>query len=226
MKKVIALMVVLASALLMLPSPALAGKPQPPPQAGPPIFYTDQADDAYRIVLADDSSMPGVIPAPAMSQPAFDILRVDWAPVPYAKNRRGGGYLTSITVKGAAHADGSYVSFGVFPSNEPGEQCQLYHFLTPGITAFADAFCGVQELGTRRLVGRVQGGIVMAETTASGGTVLSANFDNRTIPPLLQESGRTLHDVSAFTCVQGDEGLGCRPYEVLDKAKSTLEYRI
>jgi hypothetical protein len=220
----------------MVPLAVLAKAPARAPEAGPPVHYTDQTDDAYRIQLAEDvsrpngetihMSVPASIPDESKSQPAFDILRVDWRPVGYVNKRSPGGYSTSITVAGAARTDGSYVSYGEFSSDTPGEKCQLYHFLTPGIRSFGNAFCGTNETGTRRLIGQVQGGQVSVTQTPSGGTVLTATFDNRAIPALLQASNRTLEDLSAFTCVQGDEGLGCRLYEVFDSAASSLTYRV
>lgn len=146
--------------------------------AGPPVSYTDQADDAYG---RGDGS-----PNAEQSQREFDILRVDWGPV-------SGGYSTSITVAGSARSDGEYYSEGQFdPARTPPEGCWLTHFLTPGTTAFANAYC------EGRFVGRVEGGPVASTPTTSGGTRLTATFDNRTIPPEF-EAARTLHNLAAWT---------------------------
>lgn len=187
--------------------------------AGPPVFHTDPADDAYG---------PDPPPNAAASQSAFDILRVDWEPVSYVSEDEPGGYSISMTLAGSARADGSYNSFGVFPSDDPrpGEGCQLYHSLIPGTTAFANALCGSTDRGTRRLIGRVQGGPVTSTPTEAGGTRLSATFDNREIPPELQAAERTLHDLSAFTCMQRGGRLDCTWYDTLDNANSTETYRI
>ncbi len=173
--------------------------------AGPPIFYMDQADDAYG---------PDSPPNAALSQREFDILRVDWGPVSYVSEESPGGYSTSITVGGTARADAWYVSFGRFRS------CDLYHALAPGITAFSYDACSQGKV--------VQGSPVTTTQTAAGGTVLSATFDNRAIPPWLQAAGRTLHNLSAMTCIhKGDGRLDCASqYDVLDKAISNQTYRL
>jgi hypothetical protein len=58
--------------------------------AGSPVSYTDQANDAH--------AETGVQNA-ALSQKAFDILQVEWAPAT-------DGYSTSISVAGAVRDDG------------------------------------------------------------------------------------------------------------------------
>lgn len=176
--------------------------------AGPPEHYTDQADDAY------GADAP---PNPTLSDPAIDIVRVDWGPVPYMSEEQPGGYFTSITVAGSARTDGSYVSYGTF-SIVPGEECQLYHSLIPGTTAFASAICGYVELGTRREVGHMEGGPVSVTRTASGGTVLSATFER---------GYRTLRRLSAFTCISKQRRQDCNSYyDTGDGATSTLTYRV
>lgn len=191
--------------------------PRSMPQAGPPVFHTDTADDAY-----GDSEYAEPPPNAALNQPPFDILRVDWAPVSYVSEDMPGGYSISITIAGSARADGSYNSFGVFSSGN----CQLYHSLIPGTTAFANALCGSAEFGTRRLIGQVQGGPVTTAPTAAGGTRISATFDNRAVPPELQAVDRTLHNLSAFTCMQMRGRTDCTYYDTLDNASSTLTYRV
>lgn len=214
--------------LLVVPAIGLSGAagaaPPEPAQAGDPVSYTDLADDAYRLTLPDGSSAPAGVPDAARSIAPLDVLQVDWAPAANAHKRKGSGYVTSITVKGTASRDGSYVSYGHFTFG--GDDCQLYHFLTPGITAFANAFCGTLEDGDRVFVGRVSGSRVVATTTTGGGTVLSAVFDNSRLPEELRAAGSTLHALAAFTCWQGDEGLGCRPYETQDAASSHLSYKL
>lgn len=183
--------------------------------AGPPVHYTDQANDAYG---------PDASPNAALSQPAFDILRVDWGPVPYVDEQNPGGYSTSITIAGAARADGWYISYGhggLWP-NPPS--CTLYHVLAPGTMAYATSMCSWGEAG------RVPGSRVSSTPTATGGTILSATFDNRALPPPFQGSGsgRTLRGLGAMTCMQRSPNgwLDCSQYDVLDRANSTLTYRI
>ncbi|MGH2813224.1 MAG: hypothetical protein ACRDI1_11025, partial [Actinomycetota bacterium] len=105
--------------------------------------------------------------------------------------------------------------------------------LTPGKTAFSHAFC--EKSGDQyKFVGGEEGSEVISEPTSAGGTRLSATFDNRSIPPLLQDAGRTLYNLSAFTCEQiaddptADDrhGIYCGQYGVLDSASSWLSYRI
>ena len=176
--------------------------------AGPAVSYTDPPND----VVAPSTPLP-------VSPSAFEILNVAWAPAP-------GGYSTSITVAGLASDDGSYISFGVFPSDVTGEACELDHFLTPGTTAFAEAFCGPPDGTTRRLIGRVQGSQVTSTPTADGGTLLAATFDDSALPPLLEAAGRTLFGLSAYTCTKGPESPRCALDRVLDAATSTASYRV
>jgi hypothetical protein len=186
--------------------------------AGPPVSYTDPADDAY-----------GPAAQPTLSQPAFDILEVRWAPTSEVDQQQR-GYSSSITVAGAARNDGEYVTYGDFPSDVPGERCQLYNFLTPGTTAFANVFCGSIDNGTRRLIGSVQGSQVTSTRTAAEGTVLIATFDDSALPPLLESAGRMLFRLSAFTCAADPEGPGaglrCGFPEGLDQANTFNSYRL
>lgn len=185
----------------------------PPPvtyEAGPPVFYTDQGNDAYG---------PDASPNAALSQPGFDILRVDWGPVSYVDERNPGGYSTSIKISGAARGDAWYISFGDRPA------CTLYHILAPGTMAYATC------IGPWGETGRVPGTRVISTPTPDGGTILSATFDNRAMPAPFQGasgSGRTLRNLSAMTCMQRSPsgGLDCSPYDVLDRANSTLTYRV
>jgi hypothetical protein len=167
------------------------------------VAFSDRADDAWGDGWATGS--------PTLSQKAFDILRVGWAPAP-------DGYSTSIILAGVASANGAYVSSGGFRAPD-GEQCQLRHYLPPGGTAFTQAFCpsGQSE--------RVSGGPVTSTPTADGGTVLAATFDRRAIPPSLQAAGGALLDLSASTCVATGTN-DCNWADIIDGATSTLTYTI
>ena len=173
----------------------------------PRVSYTDDAGDAI---------------GPADEAAALDILHVEWAPGSNAGASRG--YATSITIGGVA-GPYSYISYGVFPSDVPGEQCQLYHLLMPGTAASANAFCGSIDLGTRRLVGRVTGGPVRSTPTASGGTLLAATFDDAALPQLLEAAGGMLTNLSAFTCFDtGPDACGFN--QISDQAMSSLAFRV
>ena len=179
--------------------------------AAPTVSYTDDTGDA--------------VPAPATGEPESDIVRVGWGPASDVDGEGHEGYFTSILIAGPVRDGGAFVSYGEFPSDVPGETCQLYHLLTPGTTAFANAFCGSVSAGTRRLVGRVQGGPVTSTTTAAGGILIQAKFDDSALPPLLEAQGRMLSTLSAFTCT-GWENSGCDAVDILDFARSTLTYRL
>ncbi|MBW3589707.1 MAG: hypothetical protein KY429_09845 [Actinobacteria bacterium] len=182
--------------------------------AGPPVFYMDQADDAH------GQNAP---PNAALSQKEFDILRVDWGPVAYVNEESPGGYSTSMTIAGSARDwddNAMYVSWARF-----GRDCRLYHFLIPRTTAYANAFCDSYSGHPWGFVGRVEGGPVTSTPTQSGGTLLSATFDNRAIPVQL-ETARTLYRLSAYTCTgRIDEPLNICDGD-LDWANSWLSYQI
>ena len=182
------------------------------PTAGSPMFYTDPAGDAH-----------GPAAHAALSQPAFDILRVDWAPASQIDDQRR-GYSTSMTIAGVARDDGDYVSYGLFYDYSSHETCELYHFLTPGTTAYANAFCGSIFDGTRRSVGRVQGSRVSKTRTKDGGTLLTATFDDAALPALVESGGRMLWYLSAMTCAPGSGALDCN--DTLDDASSGRSYRL
>jgi hypothetical protein len=193
-------------------TPPAGENPRGPATAGPPIHYTDQADDAY--------SPRGGPPNAELNQREFDILRVDWGPVSYVNEESPGGYFTSITVAGSARPDGEYISEGQFdPARTPPEGCWLAHFLTPGTTAYGNAFC------EGRFVGRVEGGPVASTPTPSGGTRLTATFDNRTIPAEF-EAARNLHNLAAYTCPPSSCEGQFLVTRWVDRATSALTYRV
>lgn len=206
------------AALIIAPAAASAKRPTqqpPPPEAGPAVSYTDVADDAYEPSLG--------VPNPLLSDASLDIVRVDFAPVPHAKNRTG-GYTTSITLKGGHRTEVSYVSAGRFQNGL--EYCELYHFLTTRATrTYANAFCDSDPDVTSRFVGRIWGGAVTA-TTTGGATTLSAQFDNTSIPAQLAAANRTLTSLFAFTCVDPGDDWGCGSVPVVDMATTTTSYRI
>jgi hypothetical protein len=181
--------------------------------AGPAVSYTDPAGDAIRL-------------GSPTSRPEFDIVQVGWAPASDTDQPRG-GYSTSITVAGGARDDGYYVSYGDFPADVAGEQCQIYHFLTPRTAAFANVFCGGEDAGTRRLIGRMQGSTVITTATPDGGTLLEATFDDSTLPQQLQAAGRLLSNLSAFTCDENTDFPACGTFEGnSDFVASTVSYRV
>ncbi|MEY2422107.1 MAG: hypothetical protein QOI95_2174 [Acidimicrobiaceae bacterium] len=181
--------------------------------AGPAVSYTDPAGDAIRL-------------GSPTSRPEFDIVQVGWAPASDTDQPRG-GYSASMTVAGSARDDGYYVSYGDFPADVAGEQCQIYHFLTPRTDAFANVFCGREDAGTRRLIGRMQGSAVITTATPDGGTLLEATFDDSTLPQQLQTAGRLLSNLSAFTCDENTDFPVCGTFEGnSDFVASAVSYRV
>lgn len=193
--------------------PSEAASPQRGQTSGEPVSYVDERGDAY-----------GAVPRRELNQPSLDIVSVAWAPVSHAGEHRF-GYSTSITVTGTPQDDGLYVSWGEFPSDVPGEACQLYNVLAPGATAFANAFCGSISTGTRRFIGSLEGSVV-ASTSAAGGTTLSATFDDPAIPRELESADRTLFNLAAFSARCPAEPQSPCEVDVWDSATSNLSYRV
>ena len=197
---------------------AVAGQPsadaREPGAVGPTASYEDAAGDAH-----------GAAGIEALSQPSFDILRVTWSPVSYDEQGRR-GYSTSITVKGPPRRDGAYVSYGFF-ADASGDRCELYNILELGTSAYAHAFCGSVEDGTRRFLGRMDGRPVTARATAAGGTTLVGTFDDPVVSFVLEAADRTLHNLSAFTAMCSPSPGRCATHdEVWDWADSTLSFRV
>lgn len=179
------------------------------------VSYRDDAGDAT-----------GGTGQHGLSQAPFDILRVGWTPLLDGGSAKG--YSTSITVAGIPRDDGAYVSYGVFPSDVAGEQCQLYNILIPGTTAIANGFCGRVDDGSRRFIGRIEGSLVSV-VSADGGWSLAATFEHPVLPRQLEAADRTLYDLAAFTalCTRAPSSPEqCVTDEVLDEATSTMAYRI
>ena len=195
-----ALAALLTLATLTVASPAWAEE----------VTFSDGADDAYR-VPGTPGGPPSVQPPNALlSDPSADILEAGFATVVTTKGSPNHkSYSATMTITGPADPDYSYVVAGEF-----GPDCQLYHFLTPGITSFANAFCGSGE--TRRFIGRISGSAVVLN-----GTTLSATYTymSKRHPSELAADTQ-LGPLFAFTCVSDLEGLGCQPQEVLDYARS------
>jgi hypothetical protein len=184
------------------------------PASAAQTSFTDGGNDAYRAPGVPLEPPPSQPPNPLLSDPKADILRVTFSNVTTSgANRRS--YTVSMSITGPADADYSYVAGGDF-----GAGCQLYHFLTPGITSKANAFCGSGD--SRRLVDVISGSAVTLN-----GTTLSATYTYsvRKLSPELS-ADRTLGPLFAFTCVSGLEGLGCRPEEKLDTARSVKTFAI
>lgn len=192
------------------PSPDKAG----PEAISPAAAYEDLAGDAH-----------GGAQLGALSQPAFDILQVDWNPASYSEAGRR-GYSTSITIAGPAHEDGVYISYGYFVSDVRGEECQLYHILELGTPAYAHAFCGSIWNGTRRFLGRMDGRPVTSNPTAAGGTTLVGTFDDPVVPSQLEAAGRRLYNLSALTAMCAPSPDRCSADQEVDWASSTRLYRV
>lgn len=185
-----------------------------PGAVGPPASYEDAAGDAHGAAAGIE----------ALSQSSFDILRVTWSPVSYDEQGRR-GYSTSITVDGPPRRDGAYVSYGFF--YDSGDQCELYNILEVGTPAYAHAFCGSTEDGSRRFLGRMEGRPVTARATAAGGTTLVGTFDDPVVSFELEAADRTLHHLSAFTAMCSPSPDRCATHdEVWDWTDSTLSFRV
>ena len=199
----------------------------PPRQAPPPAREALPADDPSDSVWYTDDSRDahGLAPTSALNQPAFDLLLVEWARASQAVDDGPRAYTTAMTIAGTPRDDGYYVSYGEFHSDVPGETCQLYHVLRPGQTAYANAFCGDIDAGTRRSVGHVRGSSVTASRTWRG-TTLVATFDAAALPRLVEDGGGMLWELSAFTCTAFSGPLGCGFHETVDHVATRLDYRL
>ena len=175
-------------------------------RAGVPVAFTDDVGDAV-----------GAAPEVA----AYDIVRVAWAPEGAVAGQGPRDYSISITIAGRADQEGAYISRAELRSATADETCRISHTLTPGRTAFADVICGSISQGTRRPVGRVEGGPVTSTPTAGGGTELTASFDASTLPA--EAVGESFVDLWAITACPEDRP-GCRLI-YLDEARSELTYR-
>ena len=198
--RISAVAALLALATLTVASPAWAEE----------VTFSDGADDAYRVPGTTGSPPSAQPPNTLLSDPSADILEAGFATVTTSKaNPNHKSYSATMSITGPADPDYSYVVAGEF-----GADCQLYHFLTPGITSFANAFCGSGE--SRRFIGRISGSAVVLN-----GTTLSATYTymSKKLPSELAADTQ-LGPLFAYTCVSGLEGLGCQPQEVLDNALS------
>lgn len=180
------------------------------------VSFTDGAYDAYRMPGNTGTPPSFQPPNPLLSDPKADILEVSFASV---TTRKGGShrrsYSASMAIAGAADPGYSYVVTGRF-----GPDCQLYHFLKPGITSFANAFCGSGD--TRRFVGQVSGSAVVLD-----GTRLSATYTYmpKHLPPELR-ADTELGGLFAYTCVSDAQTLACTTGEVLDYIFSDQTFTI
>ena len=182
---------------------------------GPAVSYEDLPGDAY----GGPEASVGPI-----SQSSFDLLHVAWNPVAYDEPGRR-GYSTSITIAGPAGEDAAYVSWGTFYVG--GDPCQLYNILELGSPAYAHAFCGFIEDGSRRFLGRMTGRLVTSVPTASGGTTLVGTFDDPDLPASLELSGRTLYDLAAFTASCSPASSECQsPAQEWDWVSSSTMFHL
>lgn len=185
-----------------------------PGAVGPAASYEDAAGDAH-----------GGASVESLSQSPLDILDVDWTPVSYDEQGRR-GYSTSITIAGPARDDAAYVSYGFF-SDGSGDRCQLYNILELGTSAYANAFCGSIEDGTRRFIGRIDGRPVTSTPTAAGGTTLVGTFDDPAVHSMLEAAGRWLDNLSAFTATCAPSPDECKVLsQEWDWVSSTESFRV
>ena len=190
-----ALGVLLALATLILASPAWAGE----------ASFNDGADDAYRIPGTTGLPPATQPPIAVLSDPSADILEVGFATATTAKGKPNQkSYSITMSITGPADASYNYVVAGEF-----GEDCDLFHFLTPGTTSVANAFCD----GTSRFIGRIVGSAVVLN-----GTTLSATYTYtpEKLPAELAADTQ-LGPLYAYTCMRG---LECNSSEIIDWAHS------
>ena len=191
--RITALVALLALATLTAASSAWAGE----------VSFSDSAQDAYRIPGNNGMPLSDQPPNPLLSDPSADILDVGLATAPTSKgNPNQKSYSVTMSITGPADENYNYVVAGEF-----GEDCDLFHFLTPGTTAVANAFCD----GTSRFVGRIVGSAVV-----SNGTMLTATFTYmpKKLPAELAADTQ-LGPLYAYTCMRG---LECNSSEIIDWA--------
>lgn len=176
------------------------------PAAAATSSFTDGADDAYRLTSESVEPLAAQPANPVLSDPTADILSVTFTNVA-APRKQLASYTASMTITGTPSASYSYVAAGDF-----GDDCNIYHLLTPNNTARANAFCMIG--GTYTFIGSISGSAVSVNGST---TTATFTFDPKRLPAQLK-ADRELGPLHAFTCVSGDEGRGCRSYEKLDVA--------
>ena len=189
--RITALATLLALTTLTIASPAWAEE----------VSFSDGAHDAYRIPGNNGMPLADQPPNPLLSDPGADILDVGLATVATSKGNAGRkSYSVTMSITGPADKGYNYVVAGKF-----GEDCDLFHFLTPGTTSVANAFCD----GTSRFIGQIVGSAVVAN-----GTTLTATFTYmpKKLPAELAADTQ-LGPLYAYTCSTGDE---CRSDQIID----------
>ena len=161
--------------------------------------FTDGEHDAYNLSGGDSAPPSAQPPNPLLSDPNADILEAGFATAtPAQGGPNHSAYTASITIKELAEDGYNYVVAGNF-----GTDCQIYHFLTPGITSFANAFCGTGE--ERRFIGRISGSAVVQD----GNTVTATyTYMSKKLPAELAADPE-LGGLFAFSCVGGTADIGC-----------------
>lgn len=200
-RKQLSVSVVVVSALLSLTAA---------PASAATTTFTDGADDAYRLPEQPGWPISKQPPNPTLSDPTADILSVTLTNVASTRKQLV-SYSVSMTITGTPDAGYSYVVAGDF-----GSSCTLYHFLTPGYTARANAFCDIN--GQYTYIGYIDGGAI----TVNGSTTSAVfTYDPRRLPAQLK-ADRELSPVYGYSCVSGAGGRGCHSNEVLDVATGGL----
>lgn len=182
---------------------ALATLTVAPPAWAEEASFGDGADDAYRIPGYTGMPPAAQPPLALLSDPSADILEAGFA-TRASSNAYQKSYSVTMKITGPADESYKYVVAGEF-----GEDCDIFHLLTPGATSVANAFCD----GTSRFIGQIQGSAVVLN-----GTTLSATYTYtpKKLPAELA-ADRQLGPLYAYTCMRG---LQCRSDEIIDWAYS------
>lgn len=179
----------LALALVSLTVPADAATAQ----------ITDGPDDAYR--LPGTPLMASQPPNPILSDPKADIRSATFETV-----SAGRSYSVRMDIATAPDPAYNYIAAGEF-----GEDCEIFHFLTPATVTKANMFCGP---GHERFVGSYTGSLVVVQGNSVTATF---TYQTRRLPPELR-ADTELRSLFAFTCKSVGSSWAC------PDSATTLDY--
>ena len=162
----------------------------------------DGSDDAYRVPGATWSPPAAQPPSALLSDPVADIVSGTFATV-----SPGRSYSAAMEISGTPSGSYNYYVAGQF-----GTDCYLYHYLTPGRTAVANAFCGPDHT----FAGSISGSPVVQT-----GRRLSATFKYQSVHlPAELRADPQLRGLFAYTCTNEHGSRSCPAATVLDWAEA------